>query len=125
MTTLRSSVLKPLVEPNPVIKANLTMAINMGTPVGANADIARPTGIPGRPTLPKLVKATELRLLSLRTNVGRAGLIHSIVHIELNAIDLALDIASRFTGMPDQFYIDWVTIAKEEVLHFTLLRDHL
>jgi uncharacterized ferritin-like protein (DUF455 family) len=64
-------------------------------------------------------------LLSLRTNEGRAGLIHSIVHIELNAIDLALDIASRFAGMPDQFYIDWVTIAKEEALHFTLLRDHL
>jgi uncharacterized ferritin-like protein (DUF455 family) len=125
MTTLRSSVLKPLVEPNPVIKASLTMGLVMHIPVGADVDLALPGVIPGRPSRPKLVKATELRLLSLRTSEGRAGLIHSIVHIELNAIDLALDIASRFTGMPDQFYIDWVTIAKEEALHFTLLRDHL
>jgi uncharacterized ferritin-like protein (DUF455 family) len=114
-----------LVESNPLIKASLTMAIDMAAPVGANVDIALPTGIPGRPTLPHLVKATELRLLSLRTAEGRAGLIHSIVHIELNAIDLALDIAGRFAGMPDQFYVDWVHVAKEEALHFTVLRDHL
>jgi len=125
MTTLRSSVLKPLTEPNPVEKARLTMAIDMAAPLGADADIALPTGIPGRPPLPQLVKATELKLLSLRTPEGRAGLIHSIVHIELNAIDLALDIACRFPGLPEQFYLDWVTIAKEEALHFSLLRDQL
>jgi uncharacterized ferritin-like protein (DUF455 family) len=56
---------------------------------------------------------------------GRAALIHSIVHIELNAIDLALDIVWRFAGMPDAFYRDWIAIAAEEALHFRLLRDHL
>jgi uncharacterized ferritin-like protein (DUF455 family) len=52
-------------------------------------------------------------------------LIHSIAHIELNAIDLALDIVWRFPGMPEAFYREWVSIAKEEARHFTLLRDHL
>ena len=56
---------------------------------------------------------------------GRAALIHSIAHIELNAIDLALDIVWRFPGMPDEFYRDWVSIAREEARHFALLRDHL
>lgn len=62
---------------------------------------------------------------SLRTLEGRAALVHSIAHIELNAVDLAADICWRFPGMPDQFYRDWVAIAKEEAQHFTLLRDHL
>ncbi|TNY02572.1 DUF455 family protein, partial [Escherichia coli] len=38
---------------------------------------------------------------------------------------LALDIAWRFPGMPEAFYRDWLRIAAEEALHFTLLRDHL
>ena len=32
---------------------------------------------------------------------------------------------TRFPGMPDAFYRDWVSVAKEEAKHFTLLRDHL
>ncbi len=62
---------------------------------------------------------------SLRTVEGRAALVHSIAHIELNAVDLAADICWRFAGMPDQFYRDWVVIAKEEAQHFTFLREHL
>ncbi len=27
--------------------------------------------------------------------------------------------------MPPQFYLDWMQVAKEEALHFTLLRNHL
>ena len=61
----------------------------------------------------------------MATLEGRAALIHSIAHIELNAIDLALDIVWRFPGMPEEFYRDWVSIAREEAHHFTLLRDHL
>jgi uncharacterized ferritin-like protein (DUF455 family) len=52
-------------------------------------------------------------------------LVHSIVHIEKNAIDLALDICWRFAGMPEAFYRDWLQVAFEEAYHFTLLRDHL
>ncbi len=40
----------------------------------------------------------------MATVEGRAALIHALAHIELNAIDLALDLCWRFAGMPDEFY---------------------
>jgi uncharacterized ferritin-like protein (DUF455 family) len=52
-------------------------------------------------------------------------LIHSIAHIEFNAINLALDAVWRFPGLPHDFYLDWLRVAFEEAKHFTLLRDHL
>lgn len=50
---------------------------------------------------------------------------HSIAHIEFNAINLALDIIWRFPGMPDDFYYDWLQVAQEEAYHFSLVRGHL
>lgn len=50
---------------------------------------------------------------------------HSVVHIEFNAISLALDAVWRFDGMPDDFYLDWLQVAYEEVLHFNMLLEHL
>jgi len=52
-------------------------------------------------------------------------LLHAVAHIEFNAINLALDAAWRFAGMPRQFYFDWLRVASEEALHFGLLREHL
>ena len=59
------------------------------------------------------------------TTEGRAALLHAITHIEFNAINLALDAVWRFAGMPVEFYRDWLQVASEEALHFTLLREHL
>jgi uncharacterized ferritin-like protein (DUF455 family) len=56
---------------------------------------------------------------------GLAALLHAIAHIEFNAINLALDAAWRFEGMPEEFHHDWLRVAAEEALHFTLLADHL
>ena len=56
---------------------------------------------------------------------GRAALIHAIAHIEYSAIDLALDHALRFGGMPAAYYADWLDVASEEAYHFELLRGHL
>ena len=61
----------------------------------------------------------------MATPEGRAALIHALAHIELNAIDLAVDLAWRFAGLPDAFYRQWIAVAREEALHFQLLRDHL
>ncbi len=41
------------------------------------------------------------------------------------AVNLALDAVWRFHGMPVDFYRDWLRVASEEALHFTLLREHL
>lgn len=55
------------------------------------------------------------------TREGQITLLHAIVHIEYSAIDLALDHAYRFTGLPDLFYDDWLAVAADEVRHFEML----
>jgi uncharacterized ferritin-like protein (DUF455 family) len=72
-----------------------------------------------------LVPHTQLAQRSMRTVEGRAALLHALAHIEFNAINLALDAAWRFAGQPQAFYRDWLQVAREEALHFELLRDHL
>jgi uncharacterized ferritin-like protein (DUF455 family) len=39
--------------------------------------------------------------------------------------NLALDAVWRFDAMPVAYYRDWLRVAAEEALHFTLLREHL
>lgn len=81
--------------------------------------------LPGRPTRPVLVPPTRLAQRSPFTPEGLAALIHAIVHIEFNAIDLGLDAVWRFAGMPTDFYRDWLRVADEEASHFALLRNEL
>ena len=52
-------------------------------------------------------------------------MMHSIAHIEFNAIHLALDAVWRFAGMPPAYYQDWLQVAQEEAKHFRMLRNHL
>ncbi len=81
-------------------------------------------GIPGRPVL-QWVGPAGLRQRSVHTLEGRAVLIHALAHIEFNAINLALDVLWRFANMPEAFYRDWLSVAREESLHFDLLNKHL
>lgn len=81
--------------------------------------------IPGRPLKPELVAPRNLQRRKLATAEGHAALIHSLCHIEFNAINLALDAVYRFRDMPDDYYSDWIKVAAEEAYHFGLLRDHL
>ena len=125
MPTLRHQALAILLEPDADRKCVRGRALQPSGAAGADEDIAPPPGIPGRPARPALVPPTEIRQRSLATPEGRAALIHALAHIELNAIDLAVDAAWRFPGMPDDYYRDWIRVAQEEALHFSLLRDHL
>lgn len=123
--TLRRLALNLLLTSNPDEKADLTRRVDLSLAVGADEVIAERGTIPGRPIKPTLVPPTELTKRSMRTIEGRAALIHSLAHIELNAIDLALDICWRFRDLPDSFYVQWMGVAREEASHFELLRDHL
>ena len=125
MTSLRLLALTPLICTDADEKAALTRAIDLSAPIDAALQIEAHAPIPGRPALPQLVPHTELKQRSMRTLEGRAALIHALAHIELNAIDLALDICWRFADMPEDFYRQWMGVAQEEALHFQLLRDHL
>jgi uncharacterized ferritin-like protein (DUF455 family) len=79
----------------------------------------------GRPERPDLVSPSKLKRRSLHTEYGRAALVHAITHIEFNAINLALDAVYRFRNMPDDFYADWLKVAKEEAYHYSLLAQRL
>ncbi len=56
---------------------------------------------------------------------GRAMLIHALAHIEFNATNLALDALWRFPALPPDYYTDWLQVAKEEAVHFSMLCAHL
>ena len=81
--------------------------------------------LPARPARPEWVLHTQVARRSPKTLSGRASLIHSIAHIEYNAVNLALDAIWRFPGMPETYYRDWLQVAVEEAQHFSLLRAHL
>ena len=90
-----------------------------------DAAAPEPIRMPGRPPRPALVHPRELPRRGFGSVTGRAAFVHSIAHIELNAVDLAWDAAYRFRGLPHAFYADWVRIADDEARHFLLLRERL
>lgn len=86
-----------------------------------------PPDRPGRPDRPILIPPSDVQKRPLKSAKGRLALVHAIAHIELNAIDLALDIIVRFGNarMPRSFFDGWVNVAQEEAKHFGLLRNRL
>jgi uncharacterized ferritin-like protein (DUF455 family) len=82
---------------------------------------------PGRPAKPELVPPKAVGKRSLHTPNGRIALLLSIAHIELNAVDLALDIVARFATepVPLSFFDGWMTVAFEEAKHFRMIRARL
>jgi uncharacterized ferritin-like protein (DUF455 family) len=127
LTELRAQALALLCIPDPEEKAAATRA---STAQAATFSIA-PTAplpaapLPGRPAKPELVHPARVPRRSPARPEGLAALLHAIAHIEFNAINLALDAVWRFDGMPREYYLDWMRVADEEALHFTLLREHL
>lgn len=93
--------------------------------VDAQATLVEPDGLPGRAPRPELVHPTKVRQRSVQSPAGRAALIHSLAHIELNAVNLALDITWRFAALPNSFYRQWMRVAQDEARHFRLLAAHL
>ncbi|RDU67586.1 DUF455 domain-containing protein [Helicobacter didelphidarum] len=61
----------------------------------------------------------------VNSNVSLAKILHSVAHIEYNAIDLGLDAAYRFRHLQEEYYYDFIELANEEVEHFSLLESLL
>ena len=124
---LRREALALLQIADPARKAAATRALfeRADLIVDTDAVLAEPDDLPGRPARPRLVPPKDVPMRSPFTVEGRAALLHAIAHIEFNAINLALDAVWRFAGMPEAYYRDWLRVAAEESLHFTLLREHL
>ncbi|RYZ10405.1 MAG: ferritin-like domain-containing protein [Comamonadaceae bacterium] len=100
-------------------------ALGVGVPLRTLREPGDEAGVPGRPERPIVLSPMDVPRRSPFTPEGRAALLHSICHIEFNAINLALDAAWRFDGMPERFHEDWLKVAAEEAHHFALLDAHL
>lgn len=134
---LRQQALAALLQAEPAAKADAARALHElalahpawaaqgGTEGPLHLGESQRAALPGRPAKPALVPAKDVPTRSPFTLEGRAALLHAICHIEFNAINLALDAVWRFDGMPADFYTDWLRVAAEEALHFSLLREHL
>ena len=62
----------------------------------------------------------------LSSETALAKTLHQVAHIEYSAIDLALDAAYRFFADGGLAYAnDWLEVAKEECLHFSLINEAL
>ncbi|PKP78570.1 MAG: DUF455 domain-containing protein [Alphaproteobacteria bacterium HGW-Alphaproteobacteria-3] len=82
---------------------------------------------PNRPEKPELLLPRDMPRRSFKGERGRVALLHSLAHIELNAIDLAFDLAGRFQSeaLPRSFFDDWVAVGDDEARHFAMLEERL
>ncbi|MCU0830450.1 MAG: ferritin-like domain-containing protein [Rhizobiaceae bacterium] len=129
--SLRDGAARALAEPDLVRKSALTRALAKrwaqgGLSLHGAGDTLAPDR-PGRPERPELVSPRHVKKRSLHTPQGRIALIHALAHIELNAVDLALDIIARFATapVPRSFFGDWLGVADDEARHFGLLCERL
>jgi uncharacterized ferritin-like protein (DUF455 family) len=125
---LRQLALEALLQPDPQQKVLLAQSLWAQSATLSIADpltIAPPTGLPGCPARPELRSHLDLPKRSPHTPAGLAALLHAVTHIEFNAINLALDAAWRFDGLPPAYHLDWLRVAAEEAHHFSLLRELL
>ncbi len=127
---LRQAALHWLGVPEAAAKSAGVMALQRawqegGLSLDVEAGLTGNELIPGHPLRPELVSPTAVPRRSMRTEEGRAAMIHALAHIEFNAINLALDAIWRFPGMPRDYYADWLQVAAEEAKHFDLLAGNL
>lgn len=82
---------------------------------------------PGRPDRPQLLHPRAMPKRSTGADKGRFALLHSLAHIELNAVDMTWDLIARFAHvpMPKAFFDDWVRVGLEEALHFEMVDRRL
>jgi len=80
---------------------------------------------PGLPEKLKLVAPKNLSKRGINSVEGRLVLMHSLAHIEFNAINLAMDAAYRYRNQPSDFYLDWLQVAADEARHFKLIEAYL
>lgn len=74
----------------------------------------------------EIVKPTALPVIkNFKSLEGKKYLVHTILHIEYSAIDLALDAALRYKNMPMGYYKDWLEVADDEIRHFLMLEELL
>ncbi len=127
--TLAEAAKRALLTADATEKANVTAELAAMWRSGEISEIGE-TDLPdrpGRPATPELMAPRHMPKRSKSGLKGRISLLHALAHIELNAIDLAWDLAGRFTheNLPREFYDAWVQVADDEARHFKMLNKRL
>ena len=83
--------------------------------------------LPGRPDKPALLSLRDMPKRRTGSKKGLIALIHSLVHIELNAIDMAFDLLARFADapLPRDFFEEALKVGLEEADHFEMINNDL
>lgn len=126
------ALLAVLLEGNAAAKASLAervLAARDGFDL-ARPPVCEPPVRPARPSKPELLPFNEVPRRSIGSERGRKALLHALAHIELNAVDLAADMALRFAGdvaddLRAAFVSDWIGVMGEEGLHFRILSERM
>ncbi|GHA06443.1 hypothetical protein GCM10008090_15150 [Arenicella chitinivorans] len=129
MQHVNRQLLNLILETDPKQKSEGVLALALSDEMltqGSRDDTpARKIDQPGYPSALQLVAPKDLKRRGISTQQGRNILMHSVAHIEYNAINLALDAAYRFRQQPRQYYIDWLRVAQDEARHFQLINRYL
>lgn len=128
--TLTDAACEVLRTADPAAKASAARALAARWRAGSLKETgnAVPPRRPARPARPELRAPRDM---PKRRKAGalhsRIALLHAIAHIELNAIDLAVDIVARFAVDVDEpaFVDDWLSVADDEARHFSMLAGRL
>lgn len=127
--SLAAAIRAAMLTATPRDKAMATRAVFRRWRAGAldfRFDVAMPDR-PARPPLPELLPPNAMPKRGRGgSERGRIALLHALAHIEFVAIDLALDAAGRFGEQRgEQFVDDWLSVAADEAMHFSLLARRL
>ena len=96
--------------------------------LAAPAQRVVPVERPGVPERPALVHPRDVPRRPVGSEAGRIALVHAVAHIELTAVNLAVDAVHRFGwgwDLPAAYVGDWLRVADEEARHFSLLAARL
>lgn len=127
--SLTAAARRVLLTPQPLVKAEAAQTLSDAWHAGQINAIGIETmpDRPGRPARPELLPPRQMPRRRKAGAIGnRIALLHAVAHIELNAIDLAVDIAGRFgPEHGDEFIGGWLLVAADESRHFKLLEQRL
>ncbi len=126
---LSQAIRQALLTPEPADKVRATRQLVRDWRRG-NLPTGFSAAMPDRPAWPARLQLLAPSQMPKRGRGGsdrnRAALWHSLAHIEFVAIDLALDMVGRFGGaMDDSFISDFLAVAADEAMHFTLIARHM
>ena len=129
MPTVARAIRAAMLTADPRAKAFATRAVARDWAAGRldfAFDVAMPD-VPARPAEPVLLPPNAMPKRGRGgSERGRIALLHALAHIEFVAIDLALDAAGRFgAGRGPVFVSDWLGVAADEAMHFSLLARRL